>query len=296
MNNKILLHIIAFAIVTVWGSTLISSKVLLQDGMREDEIFFARMVIAYLAIWTLSPRRLWSDNWKDEALMLVLGVTGGSLYFISENYALRYTLANNVAFIVAISPLVTVLLAIVFTRTMKMTRTLAVGSLLALVGVAFVIFLGKGACGSIELNPKGDLLALVATFSFGLYCLLLKKVSYRYSSVFITRKVFGYGLLTTLPFFAIQSWQFPLSRFLELPIAFNILFLGIVASFACFFLWSIVTKKLGACATANYIYVSPVATIVVSWLVLGETMTLMGWIGSALILIGVIIANKDIED
>ena len=100
-GSKVFFHIIAFIIVTIWGSTLISSKVLLQDGMREDEIFFARMVIAYIAILFISPKKLWADSWQDELWMVGLGLTGGSMYFISENYALQYTLANNVSFIVA---------------------------------------------------------------------------------------------------------------------------------------------------------------------------------------------------
>lgn len=298
MNNKLVLHLIAFVIVVIWGSTLVSSKVLLEIyHMREEEIFFARMVIAYIAIWFISPKQLFSNTKRDEFMMFLLGVTGGSLYFLAENFALPLTTANNVAFIVAVSPLVTVLLAIMFNREMHMTQNLAIGSIMALVGVALVVFLGKGESEGITFSPIGDLLALLATFSFGLYCLLLKKLGDRYSSVFITRKVFGYGMLTTLPLFIFRPWQFPLNTFFENPsILFNILFLGLVASFLCFFLWSVVTKKLGACATANYIYISPVATIIVSWLVLGEKMTLMGWIGSALILSGVVLANKDIEE
>lgn len=295
-GSKVFFHIIAFIIVTIWGSTLISSKVLLQDGMREDEIFFARMVIAYIAILFISPKKLWADSWQDELWMVGLGLTGGSMYFISENYALQYTLANNVSFIVAASPLITTLLALAFTKGMKATKSLIFGSVLALVGVAFVIFFGKGSCGKVEFNLLGDLLAVVSSFCFGLYCLMLKKFSNRYDPVFITRKVFAYGLLTTLPIFIFMPWQFEFSRFWEPTILFNLLFLGIVASFACFLLWSVATKKLGAVLTANYIYLSPVATIVVSWLVLDERMTFMGWVGSALILMGVILANENCKE
>ena len=83
--------------------------------------------------------------------MVGLGLTGGSMYFISENYALQYTLANNVSFIVAASPLITTLLALAFTKGMKATKSLIFGSVLALVGVAIVIFFGKAGCGFILL-------------------------------------------------------------------------------------------------------------------------------------------------
>ena len=288
---KLKFHIIAFIIVCIWGSTLISSKVLMQDGMREDELFFARMVIAYIGILFISPKKLWSDNWKDEVYMFLLGTTGGSMYFISENYALQYTLANNVSFIVAGSPLFTLLLAYIFTKSIKMTRLIVAGTLLALLGVAIIIF--DGQFGALKVNPKGDLLALLSSFCFGVYCLLMKNVTNRYSPVFITRKVFAYGLLTTLPIFLFMPWQFDLGRLAQPTILFNLLFLGIVASLLCFALWSVVTKQLGAVISANYIYLSPVATIVASWIVLNERMTMMGWLGSIAILVGVVMASKD---
>lgn len=289
-----LYHLIALAIVIIWGSTLVSSKVLLQAGMREDEIFFARIVMAYICIIFISPRKLWSDTWKDEFWMFMLGITGGSLYFISENYALRYTMANNVSFIVSASPLITTLLAFAFTKGMKLGKMLITGTVLALTGVAIVIF--NGQIGPVKLNPIGDLLAIVSSFCFGLYCLLLKKLGNRYSSVFITRKVFAYGLLTTLPCFIFMPWQFHLAHFMAPNVMFNLLFLGLIASFACFALWSVTTKRLGAVVTANYNYISPIATIVVSWWFLGEQMTIMSWVGCALILAGVILANKDTKE
>lgn len=293
VSSKWFYHLIALAIVTVWGSTLVSSKILLKDGMREDEIFFARIVLAYVCILFISPRRLWADTWRDELWMVLLGVTGGSLYFISENYALRYTMANNVSFIVSASPLITMLLAFCFTKTMKLSRMLVVGTLLALVGVGLVIFNGVG---QVEVNPLGDLLAIVSSSCFGVYCLLLKKFGNRYSPIFITRKVFAYALLTTLPCFILMPWEFDLSGFLRPTIYSNILFLGLVASFGCFLLWSVVTKKLGAVITANYNYISPIATIIVSQIFLGEKMNLLSWIGCGLILAGVMLANKDVNE
>ena len=48
-------------------------------------------------------------------------------------------------------------------------------------------------------------------------------------------------------------WQFPLDHFLtDLPVTFNLLFLGLVASFFCFGAWSFVTEKVGAVTIANY--------------------------------------------
>lgn len=76
----------------------------------------------------------------------------------------------------------------------------------------------------------------------------------------------------------------------------NLLFLSIVASFLCFLWWSVAVKKIGAISTSNYVYLNPITTIIASAIFLHEPMTLMAYIGSALILLGVFIANLKVKE
>ena len=282
-------HVVAIAVVCCWGCTFVNTKYLIMGGMLPWESFACRFLLAYLAIWTISPRRLFADNWKDEGLMCLLGITGGSLYFLAENEAVGISYVNNVAFIVCTAPLITVVLAILFLRNVKSSWQLIAGSLLALLGVAFVIFNGHFV---LHLNPLGDWLALMAAISWAVYSLLMKFVADRYSAVFITRKVFFYGLLTILPMFAVKPWQFPLADFLRPEIWTNLLFLGFIASFVCFALWSWAISRVGAIKTSNYVYLNPLTTIFASALFLNEPMTSVAWMGCLLILSGIYMANK----
>ena len=97
-------HILAILTVAVWGTTFISTKVLINNGLTPHEIFFIRFVIAYIGIWFISPRRIFSECVKDELTLLAAGLTGGTLYFITENTALQFTQTTNVAFIICITP------------------------------------------------------------------------------------------------------------------------------------------------------------------------------------------------
>jgi drug/metabolite transporter (DMT)-like permease len=259
-----------------------------MHGLTAHEIFTLRFLFAYICIWFISPRKLWADNWRDELWMLLLGVTGGSLYFVTENEAVKIDYVNNVSFIVCTAPLLTTLLALAFVRSVKATRPLILGSIAATLGVALVVFNGHFV---LQLNPLGDLLAFCAALSWAFYSLLLKKLEH-YSVVFITRKVFFYGLITVLPMFIVHPWNFPLSGFLDPVVWGNLLFLGFVASFACFALWSMVSQRIGALSASNYIYLNPISTVIFSALVLDEPMTLLAYVGSALILLGVYISNK----
>lgn len=290
MNNKaILWHLLAIAIVGVWGTTFVNTKVLINNGITPLEIFFLRFLIAYICIWFISPRKFFSDTWKDEGKMLLLGITGGSVFFLAENYAVRLTYVNNVSFIVCTAPLLTVLLGIACVKEIKATWSLMIGALVALLGVAIVIFNGSFV---LHLKPWGDLLTLLASFCWAIYSLVMKKLSASYSAVFITRKIFFYGLLTVLPAFFYDPWVTSISTLLIPKVGLNLLFLGILASFLCFVLWTIVIGKIGAMTASNYLYLNPIATIGVSAIFLNEPMTLIAYLGCALILVGVAISNK----
>ena len=288
-SSKFWIHFLAAVVVLIWGCTFINSKVLLNHGMEAHEIYALRFLFAYVCILFISPRKLWSESWQDELRMFVLGITGGTLYFITENEAVRIGYVNNVSFIVCTAPMVTTLLALIFIKEVKATRNLVVGTILATLGVGFVIFNGHFV---LNLNPLGDMLALCACLCWAIYSILLKNVSEKYSAVFITRKVFFYGLVTVLPVFIFSPWHFSLNSFMRPVVWGNLLFLGFVASFMCFVLWSWVSKQLGALVASNYIYLNPISTVVFSAIFLGETMTLMAFIGSSMILFGVYLSNK----
>ena len=286
-------HLLAILTIAIWGVTFVNTKVLLQHGLQPMEIFLLRFIVAYLCIWTISPKKVRSLSWSDEGLFFILGLVGGTVYFVAENTALGHTYVNNVAFIVCTAPLITMLLAILFMKSVKATASLIIGSVIALIGVGVVVYNGHFV---LKLSPIGDMLALAAAFSWAIYSLVIKKVSSQYCAVFITRKVFFYGILTVLPLFLLKPWCFPMENLLQPTIWMNLLFLSVVASFLCFLWWSVAVKKIGALATSNYVYLNPITTMMASALFLQEPMTLMAYTGSALILLGVFIANRKVNE
>ena len=128
-NTKgILPWIAAIFVVAVWGETFISSKVLLNAGLSPADIFFYRFFLAYIFLWAFSHKRLLAASFKDEFLTFILGIFGGSLYFLAENSALKYSTASNVAILVGSAPLVTALLVAVFNRSERMNGRQLTGS------------------------------------------------------------------------------------------------------------------------------------------------------------------------
>ena len=108
MIPRFLYHFVAFLIVAVWGSTFVFTKMLLLNGLSPAQIFTLRFIVAYILLLAVSLTRhhQWlSRSLKDELLMVALGITGGSLYFLAENAAMLYTTATNTSLIVCSCPL-----------------------------------------------------------------------------------------------------------------------------------------------------------------------------------------------
>jgi drug/metabolite transporter (DMT)-like permease len=278
----------AFTII-VWGTTFVSTKVLLRHGLSPTGIFFYRFLLAYLTIWFFCPKRLWADNKKDEFLFFCMGLTGGSLYFITENTALGITLASNVALILGTLPLITIFLSHFFVKGERLKKSVVYGSLIALTGVALVIYNGSFV---LKINPTGDILVLTAALMWGFYTIILKRLDVRYTVLFITRKIFFYGLITVLPFFYFSPLKVDMAILSQPVVWSNLLFLGLIASMLCYILWNTAVMYLGAIRTSNYLYFIPIVTLITSSIVINEIITPIALIGAALILSGVYLADK----
>ena len=321
-------HVLAIVIVAIWGLTFISTKVLLMAGLSPEEIFLVRFSIAYFGMWLFclwgrgsdasgaggslatrgdvpadvscagvsrtdsqssqSPARLFCNSLKDELLLVLAGVMGGSLYFWSENTALQYPMASNVSFIVCTSPLVTAILNAAVRRE-RIGRLTLLGGCLSLVGIAMIAFSGGEG---FHLSFLGDALAMLASLTWAIYTVVTNGLLKKYPSALISRKVFFYGMLTIVPVLLVKGWTFPAGRFLEPKVLLNTLFLGVVASLACYALWNSVIKRLGTVGSSNYIYLNPLFTLIAATLLLGERLTPVAIAGCLITLIGVWTASR----
>ena len=286
--TTLLSHIVALVVVIIWGSTFVFTKLLLLAGLTAAEIFVLRFIIAYLMLLgfalTKKSFRLLSASLKDEVLMLALGIVGGSLYFLTENSAMNYTTTTNTSLIVCMCPLFATALISLFYKSQRLHGIQILGTLMAAVGVVVVVLNGRFV---LHLSPLGDTLAFVACLCWAVYSLLMIPATRHYSTLFITRKVFFYGLLSMVPYFLIWPSHPSLQLLLRPDILGNLLFLGLVASLACFFAWNVAVKHLGTIRTNNLLYFNPLITLLTAHAVLGEPLTWMSLLGMVLTIVGV---------
>ena len=302
--NRLLYHVVAFLVVAIWGTTFVCTKLLMMAGLTAAQIFVLRFVVAYMLLLGYSlvrlakPHsdekrerrfRLFASSWQDELLMVGLGVTGGSLYFLTENTAMMYTTTTNTSLIVCLCPLFAALFIAMCYRSQRLHGRQIVGTVMAAIGVVVVVLNGHFV---LHLSPLGDSLAFAACLCWAVYSLLMIPANLRYDSLFITRKVFFYGLLSMVPYFFVRRELPSPDLVLRPDVLWNLLFLGSVASMLCYLVWNWTIKKLGAVVVTNYVYFNPVVTVLFAWLILSERITIYFMLGTLLILTGMYFCNK----
>ena len=184
--KRFLPHVVAFLVVAIWGTTFVFTKLLLLGGLTAAQIFILRFIIAYVLLlgYCLARGIRWlADSWRDELLMVALGVTGGSLYFLTENSAMNYTTTTNTSIIVSLCPLFASAFIGFFYKSERLSRLQTLGTLMAAAGVIVVVMNGHFV---LHLSPLGDTLAFAACLCWAFYSLLMIPANKRYDTVFVT--------------------------------------------------------------------------------------------------------------
>ena len=285
-------HLCALITIMIWGTTFISTKVLLAV-LQPVEILFFRFVMGLLALLMIYPRRLTGTTRDQELTFAAAGLCGICLYYLLENVALAHTMASNVGVIISVAPFFTAILShLVLKEEGKLRANFLIGFVVAMTGIFLISFHGS----KLELDPVGDLLSLLAAFVWACYSALTKKIGgYGYHTILTTRRVFFYGILFMIPALFLFDFQLKLERFADPVCLLNMIFLGLGASALCFVSWNFAVRMLGAVKTSVYIYMVPVITVVTSVLILHEEITALSVAGTLLTLVGLFLSESRIS-
>ena len=281
----------------MWGTSFVSTKVLLTHGFSAVQIFTLRFVITYLMLLAFSHKHFRCKNWKHELILFICGITGCTLYFWAENTALSLSPSSNVSLIVCTNPLLIMIFGGILYKSERLGARQIIGCLLTFVGMVLVVLNGKFI---LKLSPVGDFLAFGSAVVWAIYSLVIRKLNGEYSTLFITRKVFFYGATTSVPVMLIEhatkgdTGSFlgvPWQNFTEPVVALNFLCLTVFSSLFGYLVWNKVLKQLGTVLASNYIYGIPLVTIITAVIALGERITIVALAGAAAIVTGMVMAE-----
>lgn len=289
-------HLVALFTIFVWGTTFVSTKVLLVNP-SPLWILLLRFVIGFIVLCALRPHILHLYEQKHELLFVAAGATGIAAYYLLENVALVFTTATAVGVIVAASPLFTAIASALLGDRSSLNAKFFAGFLLAMGGLV-VVGIGAESDSMIaslgQASLFGDLLALLAAFIWAIYSVLVQKIaSLGYETISFTKRTFLWGLVFIVPISFLFGGSFASPEVLfRWDTMLNLLFLGVVASAACFVTWGISVKHLGPTVSTTYIYLVPAITTTASILLLGEPLNMCIVLGVLMTIAGLLLSQK----
>ena len=288
-KSKLSGHMAALLCAVIWGTTFISTKVVLSV-FTPIEILVIRFFLGYILLWLIRPEKLEWQGVKREKDLALAGAFGISLYYLAENYALEFSSAGNVSLIVSTAPFfIALMFRIMKESDEKFSVWFFLGFVMAISGIALMNFSSEG----FSFSPAGDLLAFLGAFLWGIYSVFIRRASScGYDTIVLTRRTFFYGLLVLVPVSFITGFDVSLSDFSSVSVTLNVLYLGLGASAVCFAVWNHAIKALGAITSGVYIYLVPAVTVVFSYFFLGDEINPSVAAGTVLVIAGLFVSEK----
>lgn len=275
--------------MTIWGTSYIASKVLLTH-LEPIQLLTLRFGLAYLVSWCCAPKWYAFTSLKEELGFISLAFFGVVGYFYLENTALLFTTASNVSILPAAAPMFTALAAHMVLKEEKMNRATVLGFIVAMIGVVLVV--GNGAL-VLKLNPKGDFIAVAAAFLWAIYSVQLKGFAERMNQFILTRRMLFYSLCMVVPILFVRGKAvIPWETLMAPTELFCLAELSVFGSCICYVAWNHAVNRIGVVKTNNYIYIGPFITMITAAVTIGEKITLVGIVGAAAIIAGVVPAGR----
>ena len=275
--------------VLIWSANTVVSK-LAAGAIAPAEIGFLRWVVAAAILTPFLARACWRNRVAIRASALrivVLGLLGMVIYQSLAYYAANFTSATHMGIILTLSPMMVLGMSVLLLGQ-ALTQGATWGSVMAIVGVVLVVSGGdlSGLLAS-GLN-RGDALMLIAAFAYALYNVALKRW---------TLPGIGTWQLLYLQMLVAVVAQWPL-YLLSPRVGLNVhnlplvLYAGTAASIVAPLLWMKAVQRLGPSRASMFFNLTPLFTAVIAAMVLHETLNAAQWLGGALTIAGVLLAER----
>lgn len=291
MNRRLRAILILIGVMTVWGSTFVVTKEVIDD-LPPLTLAFMRVCIGFALLlpfaWQRRGRLAAGGRrlpWPTVFLTALIGVV---LYYVTFNLALVYTSASQGALVQSSIPALTALVAVVWLRESASAWRLA-GIALSVSGV-LVIFSGSAAGDAASRPVLGNVLMFASALTWGVYTSLARRLA-DVDPVILTAGVFGAGTLMLLPIAAFELAGQPLP-WLDLQGWLQVVYLGAGASGLAYLLYNLALQEVDASQAGVFANLIPVVGVITGIVVLNEPLSVQAMIGGAIVMAGVWITTS----
>lgn len=287
INKSILL---AFGVtIFLWASAFPVIKLALQD-FKAENLSALRLIIGSLLLCVIGIiKKVPLPLLKDIPFILLLGFCGFTVYHTSLSIGEYYVSAGIASLLVTTTPIFSALLAIFFLRE-KFSKLAWMGSIIAFLGVALI---SLGSEGNITVVVIGVILILFASLGESIYLVFQKRYLDKYGFIPFTIYTIVSGAIFMLLFLPGSYNEVQTASTTSL---LAVLYLGIFPTVIPYFALAFTIQKIGVSDATISLYLTPVVSILLSYLLLGEIPTLIVIGGGIITLIGVSIVVINVDN
>lgn len=273
----------------LWASSFIALKIAFR-GFDPMVVIFGRMMVASLCFLVIGKRLARSLDYRpgDYKPLLFMAFCEPCLYFIFEAKAIENTSASQAGLLTAMLPILVMISATFLLKEVNSKKSWF-GAILAVIGVCWLT--AESTPTADAPNPVlGNFYEFLAMVCATGYTISLKQLTRRYSPFLLTAVQAVTGTLFFLPLMFLPGHTLPASFPLVPTLA--VIYLGAVITLGAYGLYNFSLKHVPASRAAIFVNLIPVFSVLLGWLVLGETLSPPQWLAAAVVMAGVFLSQQ----
>ena len=270
----------------LFGANAVAIKISLS-GLGPFTTAGLRFSIAAFAIclWAKITRRSFGIKKGQIYQLLIL-----SIFFFIQ-FVLLYlgynrTSASRGTLLVNLQPFFILFLAHFFIPGDRITKRKILGLSMGFAGMILFFLEKKGVTTDVQV---GDFMILITSFLWACGTIYTKRIIHAFKPFQITL----YPFIFSVPFFFIAGfiWDDQMVACVNLEVLISLLYQGLITASFGFVAWNYLLQKYNAVSLHSFIFIMPIAGVLLSGLILGEHITSNLLLALLLIVLGIVVVN-----
>ncbi|HCZ5989399.1 TPA: DMT family transporter [Staphylococcus aureus] len=270
--------------IILWGSAFPMIKIALNDFSAESLSAFRLILATIILLPFVIIKKLPTPELRDIPVIFILGFCGFVIYHTALNFGEALISAGISGILVSTTPIFSSALAYIFLKE-HFSKWNWLSSLVAFIGIS-IISISKDDYTTI--NVLGVFIILLASFSESLYFTFQKKYIEKYGFIAFTL----YTIMASSPFMLIFIPEIINdihgATFTSIV---SVLYLAIFPTIIPYVLLAYIVKSVGVSDATMSLYLTPIVSLLLSYLLLDELPTTLAIIGGIITLLGISLSN-----